>query len=90
MKRNREKGLVSIVISNYNNEKYIEKCLNSIINQTYKNIEIIIVDDGSTDNSISIINSWILDKGKVLYKKDKIIFEKLSTNIGFSDRKSVV
>ena len=84
MKRNREKGLVSIVISNYNNEKYIEKCLNSIINQTYKNIEIIIVDDGSTDNSISIINSWILDKGKVLYKKDKIIFEKLPANIGFS------
>ena len=43
--------LVSVTISVYNNEKFIQETINSIINQTYKNIEIIIIDDGSTDNS---------------------------------------
>ena len=41
----RIKNLVSIVVSNYNNEKYIEECLDSLINQSYENIEIIIIDD---------------------------------------------
>ncbi|MDR4931332.1 glycosyltransferase family 2 protein [Segatella bryantii] len=45
---------VSIIIPAYNVEKYIEKCLTSIINQTYKNIEIIIIDDGSNDSTYSI------------------------------------
>lgn len=43
--------LVSIIISAYNHELYVEQCLNSIINQTYKNIELIIINDGSTDNT---------------------------------------
>lgn len=47
--------LVSVIIPMYNAEKTIEKCLISIFNQTYKNFEILIVDDGSTDNSCEII-----------------------------------
>lgn len=43
--------LISIIIPVYNVEKYLEKCVDSIINQTYKNLEIILVDDGATDSS---------------------------------------
>lgn len=50
---------ISVIVPVYNSEKYIDKCLNSIINQTYQNIEIIIVNDGSTDSSEQIINKYI-------------------------------
>ena len=50
---------LSIVVPVYNGEKYLAKCLDTIINQTYKNIEIIVVDDGSTDGSKEIINSYM-------------------------------
>ena len=47
----KQEQLLTVIIPVYNVEKYINKCLESIINQTYKNLEIILVDDGSTDNS---------------------------------------
>lgn len=50
---------VSIIVPVYNGEKYLKKCLNSIVNQTYRNIEIIIINDGSTDDSLGIINNYI-------------------------------
>lgn len=51
-----EKPVVSVIIPVYNVQDYVEKCLNSVMNQTLKNIEIIVVDDGSTDRSPSIID----------------------------------
>ena len=49
----------SIIIPVYNVEKYINKCLNSILNQTYKNYEVIIINDGTKDNSVEIINKYV-------------------------------
>jgi len=49
---------VSIIIPIYNSEKYLEDCLNSLINQTFKNFEIICINDGSTDNSLSILRNF--------------------------------
>lgn len=50
--------LVSVIVPVYNVEKYLENCLNSIVSQTYQNLEIILVDDGSTDKSGEIIASF--------------------------------
>lgn len=49
---------ISVIVPVYNVENYLEKCLNSLINQTLKNIEIIIINDGSTDNSKNIIDKY--------------------------------
>lgn len=50
--------LVSVIIAAYNEEKYILECIDSIINQTYKNIEIIVINDGSTDNTLHLLRSY--------------------------------
>lgn len=52
------KTKVSIIVPIYNSEKRLKKCLDSIINQTYKNIELILINDGSSDNSLNIINNY--------------------------------
>lgn len=53
--QNNEKPLVSVVIPCYNHEKFVQDCIQSVIDQTYENIELIIIDDGSTDSSIDKI-----------------------------------
>lgn len=49
---------VSIIVPVYNSEKYLKKCIKSIVNQAYDNFEIIVINDGSTDNSLTILNSF--------------------------------
>ena len=53
---------ISIIIPIYNSEKYLDKCLTSIINQTYQNIEIIAVNDGSTDNSEKKLKQYLVNR----------------------------
>ncbi len=52
------KDLISVIVPVYNVRQYLEKCLNSIVNQTYRNLEIILVDDGSTDGSSEICDEF--------------------------------
>ena len=49
---------VSIIVAAYNIENYIKRCMDSIVSQTFKDIEIIVVNDGSTDNTSKIIESF--------------------------------
>ena len=53
-----ENKLISLIIPVYNTEKYLRQCLDCVVNQTYRNLEIIIINDGSTDNSLDIINEY--------------------------------
>ena len=64
---------VSILIPLYNQERYFEKCISSVCNQTYKNIEIVVIDDGSTDKSPHIVDSWASkdERIKVMHKKNE-------------------
>lgn len=72
--------LISIVIPVYNVDKYIEKCLNSVLQQTYQNLEIIVVDDGSTDNTGKIVDR--------LAKVDNRIVVTHKKNTGVSDTRN--
>ena len=64
--------LVSVVIPVYNVEKYLDRCIESIVNQTYRNLEIILVDDGSPDNCPEMCDNWAEkdNRIKVIHKKN--------------------
>lgn len=64
---------ISIVVAIYNIEKYLPRCLNSIVNQSYKNLEIILIDDGSMDNSSSICDAFSRNdkRIKVIHKQNE-------------------
>lgn len=66
-------NLISIIIPVYNVEKYLKKCINSVISQSYKNIEILLVDDGSTDKSGIILDEYAKKDAriKVYHKKNE-------------------
>ncbi len=53
-----DRAKISVIIPVYNAQKYLERCLNCVINQTFKNIEIICIDDGSSDDSLKILNEF--------------------------------
>lgn len=72
--------LISVIIPVYNVEKYIDRCIKSVVSQTYKNLQIILVDDGSTDNSGIICDEW--------KEKDNRIEVIHKTNGGLSDARN--
>ena len=67
-----ENPLVSVVLSIYNVEKYLERCLKSVIEQTYTNLEILLIDDGSTDHCSEICDKWEKkdNRIRVVHKKN--------------------
>ena len=70
--------LISVIIPVYNTERYLAKCLNSILNQSYQNLEVIVVDDGSTDKSIDIAKTF-MDRDEritiITHKGNKGLFQ---------------
>lgn len=78
--------LISIVVPSYNNERYIKKCINSILKQNFKNFELFIVDDCSSDNTVRIINK-IKDKRIKILKTSKNSGSAVARNIGIKNSK---
>lgn len=81
-----KKKIVSIVILSYNEEEYIVECLESVFDQTYSHIELIISDDASTDNTVNEIDRWIVEKK---YRFEKVIVIKNLENNGISANHSI-
>ena len=69
-----------IIIPNYNNEKWLDKCLNSVYNQTFKDYEVIVIDDMSTDKSVDIIKNHKLDV--TLIRPDHRVYNGGARNLG--------
>ncbi len=80
-----EKGLISIIVAVYNAETYIVRCVDSILNQTYKNIELLLVDDGSTDRSGQICDDYEKkdDRVRVIHKSNGGLAE--ARNVGIQN-----
>ena len=79
MKIVENKPQVSVIVINYNNSKYLNRCLNSLISQKYKSYEIILVDDNSADDSIEVAKRFFKKKK---FNKFKIIINKKKTKFG--------
>jgi len=73
--------LVSIIIPVYNVEEYIEECINSVLKQTYNNIEVIVIDDGSTDSSLDIVKEYS-DKNLFVYEHTSNKGQAAARNLG--------
>lgn len=71
---------ISVIIPVYNIAEYLPRCLDSVLNQTYKNLEVVVVDDGSTDNSVDVIEEYA--------KKDSRIVKIFKKNTGVSDTRN--
>ena len=72
---------ITVIVPVYNVENYLEKCLDSLINQTYKNLEIIVINDGSTDNSGEICQEYAQKDNRIVYIEKE--------NGGLSDARNV-
>ena len=75
--------LISVIVPIYNVEQYLEKCIESIISQTYKNLQIILIDDGSNDKSGKICNKYA-EKDKrvvVIHKENAGVSEARNTGL---------
>lgn len=76
---------VSVIVAAYNVEQYIKKCMESICSQTLKDLQIIVVDDGSTDSSAQIIKSFTDTRIKYLYKENGGVSDARNFGLRFVD-----
>lgn len=75
---------VSVIIPVYNVEEYLCECLDSVVNQTLKEIEIICVDDGSTDNSLEILKEYAAKDNRITIMKQKNLYAGVARNAGLA------
>ena len=83
--------LISVIVPIYNVEKYVNRCIQSIINQSYSNLEIILVDDGSVDNSGNLCDSWEKNdfRIKVIHKQNGGLSDARNAGIDISTGKYI-
>lgn len=74
--------LISVIVTAYNVEKYIENCLHSVMNQSYTDLEIIVVDDGSTDNTATIVRNFCKEDNRITYIHQKNAGVSVARNVG--------
>lgn len=77
--------LITVIINVYNGEKYIKKCLDSVVNQTYKNIEILIINDGSRDKTLDILKTYKDKRIRIISTENKGLA--FSRNVGLDNAK---
>jgi len=82
--KGREAGKVSVVITNYNRAAYLKECLDSLLQQTYTNMEIILVDDASTDQSVDVVQKWIAENQDLDDPRIQVVLVQLPRNAGFA------
>ena len=73
---------ITVIVPVYNVENYLEKCLDSLINQTYKNLEIIVINDGSTDNSGEICQEYAQKDNRIIYIETENSGQSAARNFG--------
>ena len=81
--------LVSIIMPAYNVEEYITDAINSVISQIYSNWELIIIDDGSTDNTEKVVSEWLVKDNRIQYHYQKNGKQGKARNLGVSESKGM-
>ena len=85
--------LVSVIMSVYNGEKYLKKAIESILRQTYRNFEFIIIDDGSKDTSLNIIKKYEKMDKRIIVIENKLnigLVESLNRGIKIANGKYII
>lgn len=82
-----EQNLISVIIPVYNTEQYLKKCLDSILNQTYTNLEVICINDGSTDKSLKILNNYVKTDKRIKIINQNNLGASYSRNVGIKNAK---